>query len=229
MKPCIVSHATRGREDYPSVMPRLQQSIRETDQPCDVLFNCPQSTAHNCDVSIPPFNTHPYAFKTYMIKAARERGYTQIVWCDSICYFVANVQPLLDIAAERGLVVADNPGCPIATWTSDHTLRALGADLEVARTTSQIMAGFQVWDFSVPAADILFDKMMHYCNDGLTLLGPGGSKRPDYRGHRHDQSVLSWLITEHKVDRIPYGQVCYWQDRQHFANATVCFRGIGQP
>jgi hypothetical protein len=55
----------------------------------------------------------------------------------------------------------------------------------------------------------ILNKWLEYAKDGISFQGAGGSNRPEYRGHRHDQSVLSYLLWKYGVSFMSYGGLSY--------------------
>src|SRR4051812_44561198 len=53
-------------------------------------------------VDAPPHHENPYAFKLYAIDKVRKMGYNQILYLDSSCYAIENLQPIFDIIERKG-------------------------------------------------------------------------------------------------------------------------------
>jgi hypothetical protein len=232
----IVSFAKRGRENYPSAFPRLIASAKDAGYTGDFIVcapEMPESQIHAGVINLPnlPIPSHtdvPYGFKPALVKIARDRGYKKVLWCDSTIFFVRKAEDIFETIAWKGLMLFDNPGCPEAVWTSDDCLAKMGCSPEEANKFNQAMACVMGFDFENPVAAKLFDEWEAFGNDGVSFQGRSGSSRPEFKAHRHDQSVISYLAHRDGITKIPYGTLSYWNDREKF-NSHVCNRGIGQP
>jgi hypothetical protein len=227
----IVCYAVRGREPYPIGLPRLSQSLRRVGPALSCLFLAPELGRRvdgrenlafgGACADCPTHAAVPYGFKPYAIRAAAARGFRTVLWCDSAIVFQRDPAPLVAQARAQGVVVFDNPGCPQATWTSDDALLAMGCPLEEARAFNQVQAGAACFDFDHPVGARVFAEWEALAADGTTFAGRGGSDRPDFRDHRHDQSALSWLARKHGIVPEPQGVLCYHHDRSKFRDRVI--------
>jgi hypothetical protein len=191
----------------------------------------------------PPHSTHPYAFKSFIIQEARDMGYEKVLWADCSCVFLKDVEPYWNLASEIGIVTLDNPGCPEATWTADDCLEHIGCDPEFAKTFFEIDAFMMIFDFSSvtldpdiskvfntekPISHIIFDKYFEHSRDGICLKGARGSNRPDFKAHRHDQSIISYFIKANNVHPLNYGAWCYAFEVGIKFSPTFVKAGVGQ-
>lgn len=232
----IVSFAQHGREPYPLGLPRVVRSAREAGFHGDFILSSPD---YGSDASwngernsvIPSMPAHwdiPYGFKPEIVRAARDRGYKRVLWCDATVFFVHSISDVFDEISKHGVLVFDNPGCPESTWTSDDCLSAIGCPVETARTFVQVMACVLGFDFTNPKACTLFDDWYSFSKDYVSFRGVSGSHRADFKGHRHDQSVISYLAHADGFEKIPYGYLAYWKDRAQF-DSHICNRGLWEP
>jgi hypothetical protein len=230
----IVSYASIGRENYPEVLPRLVQAARSAGFAGDFFIKSPDGPDEFDNVpnrrhfQTPAHADIPYGFKSHLIKHALDVGYRKVIWFDSTIFVVKDFQKIIYQLIEHGTLLFENPGCPESFWTADDCLQQLGCSASDAATFSQVMACAMGFDFSNPLAKKIFDLWYAYGEDGISFKGASGSSRPEFKGHRHDQSVISFLAWKHKLHVIPYGFLSYWDDRQKF-DSIVCNRGIGQP
>jgi hypothetical protein len=230
----IVSYAKRGREDYPSVLPRLVDAARAAGYQGDFLLCSPDGQGtfvdvpNSRDLPIPDHGTTPYGFKTHLIKIARDRGYKKVIWFDSTINVVRDFSEVIKELESRHVLLFDNPGCPESHWTSDDCLAKIGCSTDEAQKFNQVMACAMGFDFSSQYATLIFDRWFSFGEDGVSFKGASGSTRPEYRAHRHDQSVISFLAHSFKTKVVPYGFLSYWDDRSKF-NSVLGNRGIGQP
>lgn len=232
----IVSFAKKGRENYPSAFPRLIASAKDAGFTGDFIMCAPElpsteiyaGVSNRPDLAIPNHSDVPYGFKPALIGIAKNLGYKRVLWCDSTIFFVRNAADIFETISWKGVLLFDNPGCPEATWTSDDCLAQMGCSPEEAATFNQAMACVMGFDFDNPQATAIFENWLEFSRDGISYQGRSGSPRPDYRAHRHDQSVISYLAHKAGIAKLPYGTLSYWNDRGQF-NSHICNRGIGQP
>jgi hypothetical protein len=230
----IVSYAKRGREDYPSALPRLVQAARDAGYTGDFILCAPGGPDMILDVPneqnlpIPDHGATPYGFKTHLIKIAKDRGYKKVIWFDSTIFLVQDYFKLIHELEDRSVLLFDNPGCPESHWTSDDCLNKMGCSFDEAQKFSQVMACAMGFNFESQFANMIFDRWFNHGEDGVSFKGASGSTRPEFRAHRHDQSVISFLAHTFKIKVVPYGFLSYWDDRNKFGS-VICNRGIGQP
>lgn len=237
MKPkrCIISWATHGREPYPRGLKRLIPSaiasghrgrengylIFSPDLDIDTIEGIGINKVIPATFPIPSHQRIPYGFKPWLFRLAFSSGFTQVLWCDSTIIIHKPLDQIWDIAAKRGMFVGDNPGCPMRVWTSDDAMYQMGCPFMPEGTPAigaiqqdamfnEIMACAMAFDLTHPKAKQIFMEWFALCNDGVTFAGRGGSTRPEFRAHRHDQSAISWLTHKYEVEREPYGMLCYF-------------------
>ena len=247
---CIVNYYSKGREEYSRGSQRLVDSLLYHTFKSDIIIFTPDKNkdikspipSTGCDFSLysrNPFNEKygeclphklaPYQFKAFAIQHARELGYEQVAWLDSSIVAVKDPTNHFELASEVGVLLYDNPGCPEATWTSDDCLERMGCDIETARHFYEVDAAMMIFDFRTTKANEVFDDYFKYCLDTVCLLGESGSTRPDFRAHRHDQSVISYVARiKHAVSPLSYGAWCYGNEIGKF-HPTFSKVGISWP
>lgn len=150
---------------------------------------------------------NPYQFKPYAIQAALELGYKKILWCDSTIRILQNPDLLWVKAAQNGILAWNNEGHPLAPWVKDDAVKELGISYSELPKVKQIMACCIMFDFNNTITQAVFNEWIEASNNNLFM--DGSSFRGDFRGHRHDQAILSALLYKHKVDIEPYGDLAY--------------------
>lgn len=223
----IVSFASKGREDYNAAQLGLIKScvnagwdgdyyIRSYDGYCDNYLGV--------DIKLGSYpiteryglcNNHfeiPWGFKPNLILEAIERGsYEQIVWCDSTVRMVKDIQPLLDIAKERGVVAFDNLGHPLKFWITDVALEHAGiTEQELqANDIKQIMACCIIFDVSNQQGKVVFEEWLRLSRDGVSFQNGYDSKREGFIATRSDQACLSAILWKKGIGLEPYGKLVY--------------------
>lgn len=247
-KRCIVNFASIGREDYRKGSQRLLDSIVQLNLNTDFLF-CTPDTQASLDTKVddieifvknrmpvskkfgecPSHKDVPYAFKSYIIQEARDMGYEKIMWADSSAVIVKDIEKYWQLAEETGAVLFDNPGCPEATFTSDDCLEHMGCSFEFAKTFFEVDAFVIIFDFNNPNGITLFDRYFEHSRDGICLNGKSGSNRPEFKAHRHDQSIISYFAKTLNITPISYGAWSYaTEDIGTKFNPTFIKTGINQ-
>lgn len=221
-KPVIVSFSSKGREDYNKGMLDLIKSTIDCGYDGDYLmYSLDGNVSNYLGIGIElgngkmpsndifpcsPHNIVPYQFKIAMIQKAKDLGYTKIIWCDTSAKMNKDFTPLLDKAKRNGVVVFDNLGHPVWRWIADVACEKLGVSEDIIKSIPQIIAGIQVWDFSSPIANKIFNAWMERSLDGVSFQN-NGSKREGFIAHRHDQAVLSIICWQNNIPFEPYGTV----------------------
>lgn len=183
MKKCVVSFANTPA--YINKMNRLENSLKGNFDGDFLSFT--KESEIGCESHI----FVPYQFKPFAIKKAIDLGYELILWCDSPIIATKNIQPVFDHIEEHGYIFFDNIGHPIGKWSNDKALKYFNVSRETAMAIKQIMAccmGFKPSDF------LVYNVFNQYINLS-SMLYPG-----HWSDHRHDQTVMSFLINEHKMD-----------------------------
>ena len=161
------------------------------------------------ELGCPKFHDAPYAFKSYAMKKAQEKGYRFILWVDSSVYAVKPVQEAFDLIERDGYLLLNGGWCT-GQWCSDAALVTLGVTREQLFSPQgrfpnwpHLMACVMGLDLEDATARTFLDKYYLLANDGVTIQGSHTndnqqvSADPRVRGHRHDQtiaSVISWKM-----------------------------------
>jgi len=243
-KRCIVNFFSHGRERYQFGTERLITSAKNSGLETDILVFSPEFTSEITqsflfgDVKTfvgypkteqfgecPNHLDIPYLFKAFGIQVAKEMGYEQILWCDSSIVFEKNPNHYFELSKELGVITFDNLKEPEDMWTSDDCLEQLGCSVEEAEKIMQIDAAILFFDFSTQRANDFFNDYINIGNDGISFAGKSGSSRPNFKDHRHDQSVLSYLVKKHYIVPLSYGTWCYREKREGY-NPTFIKAGM---
>jgi len=227
MRDVIVSFASKGREPYHQYLLRLIDSCIDQWKGDILIYSPDHDMNHYRGVTIhkgwpKPKGvqsfTHaemPYQFKTAMIQLAREKGYERVIWLDSSMELKKDLTPLFD-DNESGIFCFHNLGHDTWKYLSDDAYMELArdgyfgpepefSDLQVIK---QIWGGAFGIDFTKQKAREAFDEIKAYSINGS--FKDGGSTRPGFVAHRHDQAVMSVLL-HHTwgtgCNMLPYGQI----------------------
>ncbi len=101
-----------------------------------------------------------------------------------------------------------------AVWTKGECFTAMDCDSGLYRDHPQMAATFSVWEKHQASMDFV-RTWLHWCTVPAALLDdqidPQLANSPDFRDHRHDQSVLTLLAIKHGLKCI--GDP--WQEHKH--------------
>ncbi len=241
MKRCIVNVFSEGRENYVAGTKRLINSLKDVGYIGDILVWSPLIKDYIVSAFLPqnitlhqyegwgcnekygeckPHKEANYQFKSYTMQFAREQGYDQVMWCDSSTIFLKNPQMYFDLVEEIGVLTFDVPNSIEAEWTADITLKAMGCDIDFAKAMTQCYGGLYAFDFRHDVANIVFDEYIQYASNIDVLNGIGGSTRPEFKEHRHDMSILSFLIRKNKLYNLSFGSYV-WSGFNHNYSTAI--------
>jgi len=179
---------------YQEKMKRLQDSVESQG----VTFIGYKSFE---EIGSPTHSQVPYAFKPYAIQKAIDAGVTTLLWCDSPIVAIKDITPVFEHIERSGYLFFDNIGHPLGKWTNDKCLKYFGYSREEAMNIKQIMACCMGFDFK--EADILV-RFQEY-KDLSNELYPGS-----WDNHRHDQTVMSFIINRSGFMDIENGHETYF-------------------
>ena len=132
-----------------------------------------------------------------------------LFYSDAGATFVHAIDPLipiLDATPERLLLFSLPPELTHAAWTKRDCFVVMGLDHEPYLSCDQLLASFLVMR-KTPAVVEFVDEWLAYATDPRALTDApntcGLPNYPNFREHRHDQSVLSLLARKRGVQSIP--------------------------
>jgi hypothetical protein len=191
-KRCIVNVSIGGW--YPKGQQRLRTSVKKHSPGIDIV-----EWTDNYPAGCPPHITVPYAFKPYAFKAAKDQGYTSVLWLDSAAWAVRPLEPFFEAFEQEGHFFQLN-GWRNGNWCSDAALKTLGYTRDEMMEISHIMACIIGLDFTKECAVEFFDEYLRLANDGVTFHGAWKNDQKQVSaddrvlGHRHDQTAASAVI-----------------------------------
>lgn len=175
---------------------RLRQSIQKYAP--DIEFIAYQSERQ---ISAPLHKSNPYAFKTFAFMEAFKRGYDQVIWLDSSCVLVDDIEPIWAKINEQGYIM-QQAGHMVGTWTNDNALNVMNITRDEAMNMEMYgNAGFLGLDFNNYTA-VEFLKKWHNASQAGLFIGNWNndmkteSKDERCKGHRHDMSIGSIIANK---------------------------------
>lgn len=212
---CVVSVGLDGREKYSEFTAILEQKAKENGYDTMVWKNefPPNSPTHE---------QVPYAFKPFAIQAAKDAGYSKVLWMDSKCYILSQIIPIEEALEKDGYWFVED-GMTVGEWCKDSALPLLGITREEGFGMDVIAAKHFALNFEHQIARDFFDAYMGYAvNDGgEAYTGPWTNEQKQasmderVRGHRHDQVCGS--VIHHKLGmKMQPHNVVDWRDGWKF-------------
>jgi hypothetical protein len=214
---CIVSFASKGRENYNKAQLRMIRSCVKAGWDGDYMVlsldgDCDEYQGIKLELGkYPGIYNHaeiPYGFKPDIIKKAADAGYRKIIWADSTICMAKIPTHTLAQAAQHGVAVFHNLGHPLWNWISDKALNHLGYRNADLTKMEQIMACVLCFDLDNPMGLQIFNEWYAAAYSGVSFQDYG-SDRIGYKGHRHDQAILSVLCYKYNIPMLPYGWLVY--------------------
>lgn len=199
-KKCIITFVSLEQERYVLGFKRLQQSLRKVGFDGDFLH------FHNEEeIGCPKHSDVPYAFKPYAFKRAIELGYETILWCDAPVYATKDLDNIFAHIERKGYIFFDNPGFTIGDFTNDKCLKLFGMSRKESFNHPMIMACCMGLNIHSKEGMEFYTRYIAAAQNGSFV---GRWNNNDYtesfdtrcRGHRHDQSAASIIISQMGLD-----------------------------
>ncbi len=151
-----------------------------------------------------------WLWKPYFI--ARTLEYVQegdiVFYIDSGNEIISDIQPLFDLLQHQDIVVFKNrDGNPTgeiwvnSMWTKADCFNLMGCNDEKYKTGPQVDAAYILLKKSKQSADFINEYLTYSTNKHIITDEPNttGENEPDFKDHRHDQSVLSLLAIKQQL------------------------------
>jgi hypothetical protein len=230
MKTCVVSIACDwDTPRYSRNLGRLVRSLSDVREPSPVL-GWTNTLPHGArtDHALP---YRAYCAKPFAFIEAMNQGFDVAIWCDSSLYAVRPLADVFSHIGTHGYYVQDN-GFMMGQWASDACLRNMGVDREESFTIPEISTCCIGLDLRRDECKSFVAEWAKFASDGETFIGEHAndialrklienkmayrtlghvSDDPRVYGHRHDQTVGTWLSHQRGWVRTPRPKfVDYW-------------------
>lgn len=224
---CVVNVVTRSGAKRPKpdsdVDPRwyargqarLRESIRRHSPRVQQAFwmGEPPGSPSHADV--------PYAFKTWALRQARDRGAKTLLWLDASMFAVRPLEPLFEQIERDGIAVW-HCGFSVAQWCHDDGLNRLAMTRAEASSVPLIAGGVVGLSMHDRSARELLDEWHAYAGDGVSFPGPWKAEGRPYFGHRHDMPSLSVIAHRMGVTPLFLGTWDYWSPDPKPETLIIC-------
>ena len=215
-KRCVISLGV-GKKSYKDCLVRLQESLSRVGFEGDYLYwdeHLPEGSPDHFEA--------PFAFKAHCFFAARDLGYEQILWMDSVCVCLRSLNPIFDLIEKNGYALFNNNyGQVMGQWCSDEAIAANGLTRDEAMLIPEMPCSVIGLDLRTPLANEFLEGWHRIMCDGVTARGTREpveswedymaifwntngriSSDPRVRGHRCDQPAAG--IVAHRLGMTPY-------------------------
>ena len=131
-----------------------------------------------------------------------------VIYSDSGAEIISPLKPLTDLCQQKGGLLLFNVHTPNGRhtnimWTKRDCFVLLDADEPRFHNAEQVAGSPQLYQKN-PRSIAFLEEWLNYCTDERILTDIpnrcGHDNYPDFKDHRHDQSVLSLLVLRHGVE-----------------------------
>lgn len=203
---CIVNYASGI---YKKGQKRLKDSLISNGYTGDFLF----FTEENGEL-IPSQDESPWGFKPVLLNYAKEKGYKYILWLDSNMICIRKPVTIFKKIIKDGYYISSSYTTKMGYWCSDIALENFGIDRETSFKITEVNPSYVGINTQNSIAVSLLNEWNKYALDGITFRGiPQNyplsetnkndkgivSKDSRVKGHRHDQTAISFLIWKYRL------------------------------
>lgn len=146
-----------------------------------------------------------WLWKPYFIKKTLEQIEAEdvLVYADAATFFVHSIDPLIDVLNEtkQGALIFGNLFIE-KEWTKRDAFILMDCDAPQYANTNQAVGGFSLWRKTAFSMQIV-DEWLNYAQDERIITDIpnrcGKPNYPNFKQHRHDQSIISLLAKKHQL------------------------------
>ena len=170
----------------------------------------------------------PYQFKVYAIHKAYKEGYDIALYCDSSIYPVKDITPCLDYIEKNGYLL-ELCGFHLGQWCSDKALSVFGITRDEAFKMPMHSAGFTGLNFKDEKAKAFIEQWFEYAKAEETFKGSWTNNNKEVSndercsGHRHDQSVATFLANKLVMKAIAPHFMQYKYENSSIKDSSIFF------
>lgn len=167
----------------------------------DYIKNSPFYKDHKDVLDQPNFGT---AFKPIMffelLQTMQEGDFVLV--CDSNHIIISDPQPIIDITLNNGIFAKDHWGVHYLNkqWTLRNTFINMDCDEERYWSSTHVQANIIAMvknDLVMKFSEEFLTNSLNY--DIMFGIGENNNNFPEFREHRHEQSIFSILVEKYKI------------------------------
>jgi hypothetical protein len=147
-----------------------------------------------------------WLWKPYFIKKTLEmlNWNDFLFYCDSGSYFIKPITPLIEISSLNSQdIIVFELSFTERIWTKRDAFILMNCDSPKYSESNQRLASFSLWKKSNFTIDFI-NEFLHYAQDERLITDLenqcGYPNYPDFREHRHDQSIFSLLSKKYDLN-----------------------------
>lgn len=147
-----------------------------------------------------------WIWKPYFILQAMSKAKENdiVVYCDSGIEVIKPLNPLFEICKQRnGIMLFRTHGQRNNKWTKRDCFLLMNCDSPEYWNAEQIMGSFSVYLNNDSNRAFVEEWLNYCCNKNIVTDIPnicGLENLPEFKEHRHDQSILSLLSVKYKLE-----------------------------
>lgn len=203
-KVCFINVSFKPK--YIEVQQRLKESILKIYPEAKLFF-----WSDELPPNAKPMADSLYGFKVHAIQYAIDKGYTKIVWMDSCNLLNGEIDNLLNIAKEKGVIAAKDSN-KLYKYCSDSFKGYTG---EIDKEWNLIGGSLYVFDFENQVAKNIFEEWKQLESRGYfgsqKMIMAEKNDGVEKCGHRMDETCMAWLIYKNGVTPFEHDVISYNQ------------------
>lgn len=163
----------------------------------------------NKDILSSPRGNGYWLWKPYFIlktlRILNENDF--LFYCDSGAYFINSLDSLLSLQKDinQDIIPFHNPHIEKA-YTKRDVFLLMECDSIEYTDSKQLLGGINLWK-KTPFTIAFLEEWLHYCLDSRIITDVpnslGKNNYPEFKAHRHDQSVFSLLCKKYNLQSFP--------------------------
>ena len=127
-----------------------------------------------------------------------------VMYSDAAIEIIGDLQPLYDITSKSNRMVFTIPGNHLnKVWTKKDCFVLTGCDKPEYHNSYQVNGAISLWKKTLENIDFLLEWQKLMRDPRIITDDPNfcGQNYPEFRDHRHDQSILSLLSIKYKFEQ----------------------------
>jgi len=207
-----VVHVSFGTEEFSEALRKLRNSaekfgikVRQYDSRHSVVR---QAFEHSPEIMRQRRGAGYWLWKPYILLDTMDqvKPGTIIIYTDAGQRYIADPGPLFSLARSQDVVLFHSRNFVQRAWTKRDCFVLLEADEARYWDATQLDASIQLYRAGPRARDFLLELRKAMSDPQVLCDGPNNCGLPnfeEFRGHRHDQSILTILAIKHGIQTFP--------------------------
>jgi len=164
--------------------------------------------AKNADTLTQPRGAGYWLWKPYIILDLLERveNGDVVLYCDAATSLIRDIRPLVDVCLQNDGFLCIYQYHKNYVWTKRDAFVLMDCDSTEYHEGQQSVGGFMMYEKNDKTRAFVREWLDYCCDPRILTDMPNECGLPNYEGfkdHRHEQSVISLLITRWGIQRFP--------------------------